>query len=463
MRKLIRLEVDGLLGQFDHRVPFPASWEFVIVHGPNGVGKTKLLELIRAALTPDPRRLSQIPFETARFWFDDKTTLEVRRTGQMSLEVGGDAANLPGVAMSLYEGEVPVVEGVPLVGAHSRVSQNAIRQIERQFPVERTGADVWFDHDADEYLSLAGLLDRYGDYIPDRAVVEVEPTPALNDFLSDFNVHLIETQRLLRLTPRDPRRARHIGPEAQQVTVAEFAEDLTVKIREALAQNSRRSQELDRTFPPRVLRDEGVPPPEATEERIRQRYAQQNELRTRLEEIAVLDTSGEVPLALPTKTLQPWQRSFLWTYLDDNDEKLATFQRIHDRVRLLRDIVNSRFLFKELVIDRDRGFRFITTKGREIDATRLSSGEQHELVLAYDLLFNVEKSSLVLIDEPEISLHVAWQQAFLNDIVQIADVADLRFIVATHSPQVIHKWWERAVAIPYNLDTGDESTEDLFG
>ena len=35
---------------------------------------------------------------------------------------------------------------------------------------------------------------------------------------------------------------------------------------------------------------------------------------------------------------------------------------------------------------------------------RLSSGEQHELVLAYDLLFKVKEKSLVLIDEPELSL-----------------------------------------------------------
>ena len=68
-------------------------------------------------------------------------------------------------------------------------------------------------------------------------------------------------------------------------------------------------------------------------------------------------------------------------------------------------------------------------------------------MLAYDLLFNVEPRTLVLVDEPELSLHVTWQQAFLNDIKRVAELASLRFVIATHSPQIIHKWWVRAVEL----------------
>ncbi|NKS79316.1 AAA family ATPase, partial [Rhodococcus hoagii] len=45
----------------------------------------------------------------------------------------------------------------------------------------------------------------------------------------------------------------------------------------------------------------------------------------------------------------------------------------------------------------------------------------------------------MLIDEPEISLHVGWQLAFMPDIQQIARLRDLRFIIATHSPQIIKR------------------------
>ena len=72
----------------------------------------------------------------------------------------------------------------------------------------------------------------------------------------------------------------------------------------------------------------------------------------------------------------------------------------------------------------------------------LSSGEQHELVLIYGLLFIVEEGSIILIDEPELSLHVTWQKNFITDIQKIQELKKLRVVIATHSPQIIHDKWD---------------------
>ena len=56
----------------------------------------------------------------------------------------------------------------------------------------------------------------------------------------------------------------------------------------------------------------------------------------------------------------------------------------------------------------------------------------------FDLLFNVKAGSLVLIDEPEISLHVSWQLKFISDVEKISELSNFQFIVATHSPQIIN-------------------------
>ena len=143
-----------------------------------------------------------------------------------------------------------------------------------------------------------------------------------------------------------------------------------------------------------------------------------------------------------------WERKVLATYLKDAAAKLETFQPLLDRLELLRDIVNDRFLFKKLHFDRNQGFA-ISSEDSDVllDPRQLSSGEQHELVLMYDLLMNVKKNSLVLIDEPEISLHVAWQQAFLDDLDRVASLTSLRFIIATHSPQIIGNRWDNAVEL----------------
>jgi predicted ATPase len=79
----------------------------------------------------------------------------------------------------------------------------------------------------------------------------------------------------------------------------------------------------------------------------------------------------------------------------------------------------------------------MTAAGTPLDLSCLSSGEQHELVLLHELLFELRPGSLILIDEPELSLHVTWQAALLEELLDIAELVGLDFVLATHSPYII--------------------------
>ena len=98
-------------------------------------------------------------------------------------------------------------------------------------------------------------------------------------------------------------------------------------------------------------------------------------------------------------------------------------------------------------ISKDRGFYFVTGIDHVLDASSLSSGEQHELVLLYELLFNTRADSLILIDEPEISLHVAWQQQFLHDLLKMTQLSKFDVLLATHSPLIIDDRWDLTVEL----------------
>jgi predicted ATP-binding protein involved in virulence len=456
VRKLTRVEVTGLLAQFDHAVNFSAGWDFVILHGPNGVGKTKLLELIKAASNGAVHDLQRIPFDSAQLFFDDGTQLQVSKTGQLSFsdlgteELDESNAHITFQLTGPERSPVSWTSGVITPALTPRI----LRYIDDLPGIRRTGSRTWSDIRTAQRLTIDDVVQRYPRILR-LADVEHEPfDEALVDFFKHFEVHLIETQRLLTFERAETRLGRDVA--AQQIsTVAEYSRDVTLRLKEALAQNSRTSQELDSSFPRRLLSEEALPA-DVTDDLIRNRYEEQNALRNRLSEISVLDTTQEVPL--PSRNLQPWERRVLWTYLEDSASKLATFQNLLDKVRLLRDIVNGRFLHKQMIINQDSGFTFRTNAGHAIGPDRLSSGEQHELVLVYELLFRVRPGSLVLIDEPEISLHIGWQQEFLNDIASIASIAALRFMVATHSPQIIHKWWDRTVP----LSTDEFSRESML-
>jgi len=442
------VEVEGLLGQFDHHIYFPESWEFVILHGPNGVGKTKLLELIRAVSMGGMHLLHTMPFQSASLGFDDGQKLHIKQSVQMNgvesdIEFATDEESSRKTVITWSApGEDAVEWAAPDV--FDETSPRLTRAIAQEHPsLIRSGTRRWRDRRTGEYLVIEEILDRFPELLRFADFEAGVPAAIQSRLFDHFDVHLIETQRLIRMETDDPRAGPRDVP-ARRATVSEHSKDLIRRLGVALAQNSRTSQDLDRSFPRRLLSPKRLSP-EISDDVIRARYMEQNALRTSLAEISVLDTGQEIPL--PERALESWERRVLWTYLEDSESKLATFQTILERVKLLRQIVNSRFLFKELNIDQERGFTFVTTSGREISVEQLSSGEQHELVLAYELLFNVRPGSLVLIDEPEISLHVVWQQEFLNDIKRIADVAGLRFIVATHSPQIIHKWWDRTVTL----------------
>lgn len=96
-------------------------------------------------------------------------------------------------------------------------------------------------------------------------------------------------------------------------------------------------------------------------------------------------------------------------YIDDSNKKLNIYNELSSRIALLLDIKNKRFTYKKLSIDKSEGFLFTSTiNNKKIPLNGLSSGEQHELVLFFELLFNTKENSLLLIEEPEISLHISW-------------------------------------------------------
>jgi len=98
---------------------------------------------------------------------------------------------------------------------------------------------------------------------------------------------------------------------------------------------------------------------------------------------------------------------------------------------------------------------FVSSVGDHLEKAELSSGEQHELVILYQLLFRTKPNSIVLIDEPETSLHLVWQMDFLQDIQRIMDLTPFAVIITTHSPHIIHDRWDLTVELKAT-ETGHE-------
>ena len=78
---------------------------------------------------------------------------------------------------------------------------------------------------------------------------------------------------------------------------------------------------------------------------------------------------------------------------------------------------------------------FRNIEGKEFDISGLSSGEKQLFLRALSLKFLNVNNSIILIDEPEISLHPRWQRKIINVYENIGKNNQL--IIATHSPHII--------------------------
>jgi predicted ATPase len=83
-----------------------------------------------------------------------------------------------------------------------------------------------------------------------------------------------------------------------------------------------------------------------------------------------------------------------------------------------------------------------------IDVADTSSGQQQLLCTLFGLATAIKSGSLVLIDEPELSLHPQWQSDFARNLDSILEhVSDCHVIIATHSPLIVQSLQALGAAI----------------
>lgn len=122
--------------------------------------------------------------------------------------------------------------------------------------------------------------------------------------------------------------------------------------------------------------------------------------------------------------------------------KAYTKEELLKRADYFKKIYNERnYITKKTIVFCEINNRLafkIYQNGRELGSQSISSGEVNDFSLFFQLIFNTSKSSIILIDEPEISLHISWQETLLDYFKEISKLNNCQIIVATHSPNVIN-------------------------
>lgn len=438
--KIKKIEVVKLFGLFNHSIPLMDDG-ITIVIGENGLGKTVMLEAVNAFFEKNYAFFERIEFESFAFYFDHNDFLEITK------KQGGL------YAQKFFQEKDTKTKATKIADFGASKKNRAFSErllhkeiLLKRFELEKNMrlAEVSDSIDARyREVALRNLLIE--DFENHKFSTENADAPKwLSDVQSKVNIRLIETQRLITAKTR--------GSESYTNTVTKSSKELSDRIYAIEKMAAEIATRLDSTYPNRLIKKIKQNTSSTFEEL--NDALQKLDGRRKLLSLAGILVNSEDADVFQIQKSDEGLINVLKLYIDDSNQKLAPYDDISRRIRLFLDILNKRFKHKTLEISKKDGFKFKSNIKKnsngdpeEIQPSKLSSGEQNELILFYELIFNSNEGDTILIDEPELSLHISWQNKFIADLKDVTSMNKVAIIIATHSPDIINENWDLRVEL----------------
>lgn len=124
------------------------------------------------------------------------------------------------------------------------------------------------------------------------------------------------------------------------------------------------------------------------------------------------------------------------------NEYSNNIQRLNEPINRFVDSVNLFFKEsqKEIVIDNQGNIVIkVNNVHNPFSVFELSSGEKQLIIMLAHIAFNNKNknTSILIIDEPELSLHISWQELFVDALLKASPNA--QYLLATHAPAIISR------------------------
>ncbi len=416
----LKLEVKGLFNQYDYLLETSNKGNPLILTGPNGYGKTTLLKILSNLKEQNILYFFLIPFNSIALYINDKLNIKIE-----SVEVNNGEED-EGVKERILKFSTGT-ENKPLV-----VSKSALYEIikkspmsfyyERHYPysgsIDTNSSHffVQYQHESKRFLTL--LTREHNNSIP----LSLANLP---------DVFFVQANRLRESMPKIER--KEDSEQEKREEIVKISENLKENLKDSLSLFLSESQRSDKEFINSILTNNE----DITEKEYNIRA---EKIESTFEELSQYELGDKIKMP----AYNPKKSFVLKGYLDDLESNLAIYNNIRNKLNLFTDLIKTKnFAGKSIRINKSNGLRIVSNADQSfISLENLSSGEKNQLILLYDLIFRVSDNSILLIDEPELSLHVAWQIDFLDDLTKIAKLKNLLVIVATHSPQIIGERWD---------------------
>jgi predicted ATP-dependent endonuclease of OLD family len=445
--KIKALKVQKAYGHLNLNLKFPSGLSFLI--GINGSGKTTAIKLIEAILTPSLEQLDKIPHTSATLRlevsgktvsittsvYNGKTTIKIPSLGEgsvFSYELPDFSAPISretqakDTLSAAYASITAQNLNNPVLGyLHKELDMPLFLGLERR----NVANHFWQSSEITDPIQYRMALRKRDILINSvrRRIPEI--SGVLGSRLIDVQIVIQEIFSELRVEQE-----RFATQLREQILLDAFDYQLSTTFMQSVKQNIRAIKQIaeKRKHVENALRKAGLAD-DNFKPLVNKFY----------EDISKLAHSN----SSPTSHEELLELALNKPVVDRVNKLIASSERYNGEINKLWnpitrfiELVNRFFADsgKKLAID-EIGWLYIDMgdKSGPQPLEILSSGERQLFVIFGHLAINreIKKAGIFVIDEPEISLHLKWQEIFVSSILE-ANTGN-QFILATHSPAIV--------------------------
>ncbi|WP_214691622.1 MULTISPECIES: AAA family ATPase [unclassified Exiguobacterium] len=415
---LMGIRIEGLFNKFNYDINFNNVFNIFVAE--NGHGKTTIIKILVAALKNDRKSLQNLPFSKVHLTFSngEVTTLskhdyinKFKEYKNVHFDSSNDKKDDEYLKKWLdYYLKLNNKKNIEHKSTFTIQSRNSNNENSNKTIIFKNGMGKDINRSV---FNGHTLLKEEVKYLPTFRRVEAELSDLLQnetEFESNFNKSELKfglkdvESRILEITSRLTTEAFETHSKINGEILGDLLSDSSLTI------NSEQRKEI-------------------TIEKI-------NIITGRIGESNIKEYKKltDFILNLNNDHYQHQNRDFLEYYLYQLIKIHNGQREIDNKIKAFRDVCNKYLINKRIFFDEIIPSLVIVDRDDEkvISFSELSSGEKQILSIFSELYLEEKRNLIYIIDEPELSLSIAWQKEILMDIYSSGSVALL--IATTHSP-----------------------------
>jgi len=127
-------------------------------------------------------------------------------------------------------------------------------------------------------------------------------------------------------------------------------------------------------------------------------------------------------------------------YLEGHAARLDALEELQRVMSSFVSLLCEFYSHKKVSVHLEKGLQITTDTGHELEPTKLSSGEKQLLLLFCNAISSRQDRTILMIDEPEISLNVKWQRDLIPALLTCMAGTSFQLILATHSVELLGRY-----------------------